>query len=120
MGIFTINTWWVRYILSFFDVENFPISELEILGYAINLNKESSFNTFVQAKLSIKGITQLISFPVKIHFSDNLATAEGTFDVDRTLFDIKYKSQSYFPDIGDYFIYDDFTLIFSIEANKKE
>ena len=31
--------------------------------------------------------------------------------VDRTLFDIKYKSKTIYPDLGDHFIYDDFKII---------
>ena len=55
-----------------------------------------------------------------ITFDKNLATAEGTMIVDRTKYGIKYKSKTIFSDIGDRFIYDDFTLTFKIvsELNK--
>ena len=49
---------------------------------------------------------------------NNHATASGRIDIDRTLYDIRYKSKSFFPDIGDKFIYDNFTLNFKINAKK--
>ena len=99
----------------FFDVTHFSRAELKILNNSIILENSQS-NTKILAEITIKGITQKVEFPAKIKFIDNLAIAEGTIDIDRTFFDIKYKSKSYFPNIGDHFIYDNFTLNFSIQA----
>ena len=35
---------------------------------------------------------------------------EAEIIIDRTNFNIKYKSKTIFPDLGDYFIYDEFTI----------
>ena len=99
----------------FFDVTHFSRAELKILNNSI-IPENSQSNTKIIAEITIKGITQKVEFPAKIKFIDNLAIAEGTIDIDRTFFDIKYKSKSYFPNIGDHFIYDNFTLNFSIQA----
>jgi len=101
----------------FFDVAHFSKSQLKILDNII-LSNESSGNMMITAEITIKGITQKVEFPAKIEFIDDLATAVGTIDIDRTLFDIRYKSKSFFPEMGDYFIYDDFTLNFIIKAKK--
>ena len=101
----------------FFDVAHFSKSQLKILDNII-LSNDSSGNMMITAEITIKGITQKVEFPAKIEFIDDLATAVGTIDIDRTLFDIRYKSKSFFPEMGDYFIYDDFTLNFIIKAKK--
>ena len=102
----------------FFDVTHFSRAELKILNNSIIIPENSQNNTKILAEITIKGITHKIEFPAKIKFLDNLAIAEGTIDIDRTLFDIKYKSKSYFPNMGDHFIYDNFTLSFLIQAKK--
>ena len=102
----------------FFDVEKFKTSTLKIVNSDLITNQDSLNNTMITAEITIKGTTQEIIFPAKIIFSKDIATAEGTINIDRTLFDIKYKSKSYFPDIGDKFIYDNFTLNFNITAKK--
>ena len=61
--------------------------------------------------------------PIEVNYirpwcSENFAWATGIITIDRTLYDIKYKSKSYFPDIGDKFIYDDFKLYIKIEADR--
>ena len=102
----------------FFDVEKFKTSTLKIVNSDLITNQDSLNNTMITAEITIKGTTQEIIFPAKIIFSKDIATAEGTINIDRTLFDIKYKSKSYFPDIGDKFIYDNFILNFNITAKK--
>ena len=88
----------------FFDVAHFSKSELKILSNDLILLTDNSNNTKITAEITIKGITKKIEFPAKIEFFDDFAIATGTIDIDRTLFGIRYKSKSYFPDMGDYFI----------------
>ena len=101
----------------FFNVDSFPSAELMIienLGFS-NQVRES----ILLCDLTIKGITHQIKVPVKLNIYNSHATASGTIDVDRTLYNIKYKSKSFFPDIGDRLIYNDFTLNFSIRVNRE-
>ena len=104
--------------LDFFNVEKFKISKLKIVNNDLITNKDSLYNSMITSEITIKGITQRIAFPAKIIFSEEIAIAQGTIDIDRTLFDIHYKSKNYFPDIGDKFIYDNFTLNFNITAKR--
>lgn len=60
----------------------------------------------VTADLTIKGITNPVTFTLKA----NSTTASTTFKIDRTKYDIKYKSGSFFENLGDKAIYDDFTI----------
>lgn len=86
----------------FFGVEKFPTATLEVKE-----STEFTKNTAsVKGKLTIKGITQPIDFVVKKEgskFSTLLV-------IDRSKFDIKYGSGSFFDGLGDKMIYDEFTL----------
>ena len=64
-------------------------------------------NTYtVTADLTIKNITNPVTFDMVV----NGNTAKTNLKIDRTKYDIKYKSKSYFDAIGDKAIYDDFEL----------
>ena len=101
----------------FFNVDSFPNAKLIIkknLGVT-DLGKES----IILCDRTIKGITHQIEIPVRFNVYNNHATASGTIDIDRTLYDIKYNSRSFFPNIGDKLIYDYFTLNFTIRVNRE-
>ena len=86
----------------FFYVEKYPESTLEI-------KKSSPFKdnqARVSADLTIKGITEQISFDVVREGSIYTALIE----VDRAKYDVRYGSKSFFNDIGDKAIDDIFTM----------
>ncbi|CAN1521633.1 COG2353 Uncharacterized conserved protein [Flavobacteriaceae bacterium] len=86
----------------FFGVDNFSTSTLVFKSIA---NKGN--NTYlINADLTIKGITNSIQFDLVV--GGNKATA--ALKVNRTKYDIKFGSGSYFDDLGDKTIYDDFDL----------
>lgn len=60
----------------------------------------------VTADLTIKGITHPVTFELKA----NSSVATTQFKINRTKYDIKYKSGSFFENLGDKAIYDDFTV----------
>jgi polyisoprenoid-binding protein YceI len=64
----------------------------------------------VTADLTIKGITNPVTFDLTVKGN----TATTAFKVDRTKYDIKYGSKSFF-DVGDKAIYDDFELAVSLQ-----
>ena len=86
----------------FFGVAKFPTSTLAITESTPFKNGEST----VKGKLTIKGITEPVSFVVKK--TGNIYSS--TITVDRTLYDIRYGSGKFFDNLGDKTIYDDFTL----------
>ncbi|WP_129718202.1 YceI family protein [Pedobacter sp. SYP-B3415] len=74
----------------------------------------------VNGDLTIKGKTNSISFPATIAWGSDgsvTATADKVI-VDRTKYDIKYGSKSFFSDLGDKFIYDEFELAVKLVAKK--
>lgn len=90
----------------FFNVSEYPISKLKITE-CTKVN-ESMYN--VVADLTIKNVTESIEFETEL--LNNIATAD--LNIDRTKFDIKYSSGSFFKNLGDKMIYDNFNLRVSI------
>jgi polyisoprenoid-binding protein YceI len=78
----------------------------------------TSNNATITGELTIKGITKPLSFPAKVGVKNGVAAATGTATVNRTQYDIKYGSKSFFDNIGDKAIYDDFTLSFNVIAKQ--
>jgi polyisoprenoid-binding protein YceI len=69
--------------------------------------------------LTIKGITKPIEFDATVKVDGGKLTAVGAMTIDRSLYDVKYNSGSFFSGLGDKMIYDDFTLGFVLVADKK-
>lgn len=86
----------------FFGVDKHPTAKLEFKKIA---DKGKGVYT-VTADMTIKGITNPVTFDITV--KDNSATTK--FNVDRTKFDIKYGSKSFFEGIGDRAINDEFEL----------
>lgn len=86
----------------FFGTAKFPTATLVFKKLA---NKGNGLYS-VTADLTIKGITKAISFDLAVKAN----SATTTFMVDRTKYDIKYGSKSFFESIGDKAIDDEFEL----------
>jgi len=100
----------------FFGVEKFATSSFVIKKVtAAGANKVN-----ITGDLTIKGITNPISFPASVVWNadGSLTAAADKVIVDRTKFGIKYRSKGMFPDIGDKMIYDEFELNIKIVATK--
>jgi polyisoprenoid-binding protein YceI len=106
---------WHLFSDDFFSVEKFPQSKLEIKKSEL----KSGDNYRFVGELTIKGIAKPVEFDAKVNVSSGKLTATGVITVNRTLYDIKYRSGSFFSDLGDKMIYDDFTLEFELIADKK-
>ena len=77
-------------------------------------NDNVDFAYLAYADLTIRGITHEIIVPYKLGNNESYILAVGSVDIDRTIYNIKYKSGTYFFDLGDKIIYDDFTINFTI------
>ena len=91
----------------FFGTEKFPTATLVFKKIA---TKSANLYT-VTADLTIKGITQPVTFDLTV----NGNSATTAFKVDRTKYDIKYNSKSFFESIGDKAIYDEFELTVALK-----
>tara|TARA_R110000796_G_scaffold41772_2_gene103348 strand:+ start:9846 stop:10427 length:582 start_codon:yes stop_codon:yes gene_type:complete len=65
----------------------------------------------VTGDLTIKGISKPVTFDVSIYGSK----ATATLKVDRTNYDVKYGSGSFFDNLGDKAIYDEFDLVVDLQ-----
>ncbi len=64
----------------------------------------------VKGKLTIKGITNEIEFPSTIQIANDQISAKAKIIVDRTKYDIKFRSGNFFENLGDKAIEDNFEL----------
>ena len=101
----------------FFDVAKFPVSKFDITSMTpVKSSNTPGATHTVKGMLTIKDKTNEISFDAEIKMMPKSISCKGSAVVDRTKFDIKYRSKSFFPDIGDKMIYDEFTLKFDVVA----
>ena len=89
--------------------------DLSLLGLQF-IDDKASQNDQIFADLTIRGITHVINFPLVISQTKLNYYAEGSIDINRTLFNIKYNSGTFFEELGDRMIYDDFTVQFSLQT----
>jgi len=99
----------------FFDVATFPNAKFEVTGIETVNGK-----TMLAGNLTMKDATNNIKIPVSntsVQGNQMTLTSE-TFTIDRTKWNIKYKSKSIFGDLGDKFINDDIELKVNLVATK--
>lgn len=90
----------------FFNVEQFPTAMLKIS----KAEKKADNLYTITADLTIRGITNSISFPANVVAKEGKFSANAEIKIDRTKWDIKYGSGSFFDDLGDKMIYDEITF----------
>lgn len=94
----------------FFGVEKYPNANFKITK-AIELEDG---NYSIKGDLTLKGITEPIEFTVNLHVHGSSLHLKGKMIIDRTKFDVRYGSGSFFDNLGDKTIYDDFELNFDL------
>ncbi|ARN79133.1 lipid-binding protein [Nonlabens spongiae] len=85
----------------FFSVEQHPIAHLKITDV-----QSQGQHYQVSADLTVKGIKHPVSFPLEV--SENGATT--TLTIDRSKYNVKYGSKSFFKSLGDNLIHDNFDV----------
>ena len=100
----------------FFFVDSFPNAILEIKYHHQIVDDKTGQTNQIIADLTIRGITHEINLPINISHTKSNLYAEGSINIDRTLFNIKYNSGTFFEVLGDRMIYDDFTVQFSLQT----
>jgi polyisoprenoid-binding protein YceI len=103
----------------FFDAATYPKSKFVITSMVpVTKSAVEGATHTVKGMLTIKDKTNEISFDAILKITETQATCTGSAVVDRSKFDVKFGSKSFFPDIGDKMIYDEFTLKFNVVAVK--
>jgi polyisoprenoid-binding protein YceI len=98
----------------FFEVEKYANSAFEVTGL-----EEVDGIMLLSGNLTMKEKKNNVTFPVTISSDgDNFTLTSDTFTIDRSKWDVKFKSKSFFSDLGDNFINDDIELKITLKAKK--
>lgn len=90
----------------FFSVVKFPKAMMKITNV-----KTTDGKTYeITANLTIKGVTTPVTFPATLAMANGKMVTTAEIKFDRTKYDIKYRSGSYFEDLADKLIYDEVKL----------
>jgi polyisoprenoid-binding protein YceI len=91
----------------FFSIEKYPEAILEITLVSGN---------HVAGNLTIKGITHPVSFNASVNVHGDILIATGKLVIDRTKYEMKFRSGNFFKDLGNTLIYNDFELNVNVTA----
>jgi polyisoprenoid-binding protein YceI len=98
----------------FFNVTDFPTASFEVTG----ITTEGA-QTLMHGNLTIKGVSKNIAFPVKVSASEEMIEVSSEpFTIDRTQWNVNFRSKSVFDDLGDKFINDEIELTLNVKANR--
>ena len=95
----------------FFGTDQYPEAYFEITSVSVNR---------IDGNLTIKGITHPVSFDAVVTENGRVLTAAGKIVIDRTKYGIRFRSGSFFQNLGDTLIYNDFDLNISLTAKAVE
>ncbi len=98
--------------VDFFDTKNHTTATLEITG----VKKTEGNKHLISGNLTIKGVTKPTTFSTTVDIKDEKLGAYAEMKIDRTLYDIKYRSGKFFEGLGDKMIEDEFVIKFKIAA----
>lgn len=97
----------------FFGTDKYPTSTINIKSVTPKGNNQYD----VKADLTIKGITNEVTFPATASVNGTMLTANASFKVDRTKYGIKYGSGNFFENLGDKAIDNNFSVEINLVAN---
>lgn len=91
----------------FFGVANYPTATLVITDVSA---KGTPGDYKVTADLTIKETTESVKFYAHVEEQDGKRVATADLKIDRTDYDVRYGSGSFFDNLGDKTIYDEFDI----------
>ena len=100
----------------FFGVVKYPNATFVIKS--VKAVEEDDATHHLTGDITIKGTTEEITFPAKVSMNGSQIEASSSIVLDRSKFDVRYGSKSFFDGLGDKVIYDDFTLDVNLIAKK--
>jgi len=100
----------------FFGVEKYPTAAFKITK-AVPYGVDGKYK--VVGDVTIKDKTNPVKFIADIREADGMIMAGAEIEIDRTEFDVRYGSGSFFDNLGDKTIYDEFKLTVSLTGTSK-
>ena len=102
----------------FFEVVTYPEAKFQLTG-ASPIQDEDGNTHKVEGNLTIKDVTKGITFPASIHMDGSSLTASADIIFNRADWNIRYGSESHFPDlVADQIISNSIELSISLMAKK--
>lgn len=98
----------------FFEVEKFPIATIELTKVASIDNEHKK----ITGNLTIKGITHEVTFPAELEVKDRIAKANGKLVIDRSKWNVRYKSSKFYELLANQTISDSIQFRIKIVAKK--
>ncbi len=98
----------------FFDVNKFPMATFIIT----KVISEKGEDINVTGNLTIKGIAHAVTFPAKIEVKAGIVSANGKVTIDRTQWDVRYRSVTFFNNLADKAISDSIEFDMKIVAKR--
>lgn len=99
----------------FFGVETYPTAKY-VISRAIPTDSKGNYK--IVGNLTIKSTTKELKFNANVTEADGMVKASGKMVVDRSDFDVRFGSGSFFDGLGDKTIYDEFDLNIWLVAKK--
>lgn len=98
----------------YFDVEKFPTSAFTITKVDSVIRE----NIKITGNLTIKGVTNEVTFPARMEVKDGIVKANGKLTFDRTAWGIRYRSGKFYDNLADQAVSDEVELEMKIVAKK--
>jgi polyisoprenoid-binding protein YceI len=102
----------------FFSVADYPTATFKITEVKNYRDENVDANYWIIGDLTIKGITNSVEFPAKVSKENDMVEAKAEIELDRTKWNVRYGSGSFFKGLGDKMIYDEFTMKVALNAAK--
>ena len=94
----------------FFSVATYPEATYQITGTTMTADGQQA----LQGDMTVKGNTAAVLLPYTIVEQDGELVFEGRATIDRTQFDVRFGSDSFFDNLGDNVISDTFDLEYEL------
>ncbi len=99
----------------FFGVQKYPTARF-VITKAFPVDTKGNYR--ITGNLTIKETTKEVKFNAVITESNGQVKATGKLTIDRSEFNVRYGSGSFFDNLGDKTIYDEFDLNVTVVAKK--
>jgi polyisoprenoid-binding protein YceI len=97
----------------FFATDRFPEATFNITG----IDQVNDGNNLIKGDLTIKEITHQVNFMAAVLITADVLTASGKILIDRTKYEMKFRSGNFFSNLGDTLIYNEFELDVTLTAS---
>ena len=102
----------------FFDIRSYPTGSFAVTKVTKLMN-DADATHIINGNLTLRDQTKQVSFRAKVESNGDQITATSVpFKIDRTEWNIQFKSQKFFDDLKDNFINDEIGIQISLVAKK--